>query len=160
MFRVGRINRFNPIALRKVTCRNVATSVPVISDIEKKWKSLSVDEQSSISKQLEELQKQDWNKISVEEKKAAYYISFGAHGPREPLTKPGHVSKMIAAVSGIVAVSYGIFYMTRKAVPEKPVSLTKEWQEATNEKLLQQNINPISGISSEGYKGKGYVTEK
>ena len=40
---------------------------------------------------------------------------------------------------------------------EKPETFTKEWQEATNEYLKSQNSNPISGISSEGYKGTGYV---
>ncbi|CAG8442001.1 15258_t:CDS:2 [Acaulospora colombiana] len=159
MFRA--VGRFNPVALKKVVHRNASTtSVPAITDIERKWKSLSTDEQNSLSRQLEEIQKQDWNKITVEEKKAAYYISFGPHGPREPLTKPGHVSKVIAGIGIIVAISTGIFYLTRASVSERPVTLTKEWQEATNEKLRGQNANPISGLSSEGYKGKGYVTEK
>jgi cytochrome c oxidase subunit 4 len=33
--------------------------------------------------------------------------------------------------------------------------MTKEWKEAENEYVRKQNANPISGISSEGYKGKG-----
>ena len=41
---------------------------------------------------------------------------------------------------------------------EKPLTTTKEWEEATNEYLREQKSNPITGISSEGYKGKGYVT--
>ncbi|KDR69308.1 hypothetical protein GALMADRAFT_282736 [Galerina marginata CBS 339.88] len=35
--------------------------------------------------------------------------------------------------------------------------LTKEWQEASNERALEMKLNPITGISSEGYKGKGFV---
>lgn len=35
--------------------------------------------------------------------------------------------------------------------------MTPEWQEKTNEYLKSQNSNPITGISSEGYKGKGYL---
>jgi len=35
--------------------------------------------------------------------------------------------------------------------------MTKEWQEDTNKKMLAQKANPITGISSEGYKGKGFV---
>ena len=41
--------------------------------------------------------------------------------------------------------------------PPVPRTLNKEWQEATNEKLLAQKSNPLTGISSAGYKGKGYV---
>ena len=37
------------------------------------------------------------------------------------------------------------------------MTTTNEWKEATNEYLKEQNSNPITGISSEGYKGKGYV---
>lgn len=60
--------------------------------------------------------------------------------------------------------------------------MTKEWQEATNKRAREMNLNPITGlfyfytpsvlfgmanadglrftgISSEGYKGTGFVTE-
>ena len=40
---------------------------------------------------------------------------------------------------------------------EKPHTMTPEWQEQTNEYLKSQKSNPITGISSEGYKGKGYL---
>jgi cytochrome c oxidase subunit 4 len=43
---------------------------------------------------------------------------------------------------------------------EKPKTLTPEWEEATNEYLKEQKSNPISGIGSEGYQGKGYVVSK
>lgn len=43
---------------------------------------------------------------------------------------------------------------------ETPHTISKEWEEATNEYLKSQNSNPISGISSEGYKGTGYVVSK
>ncbi|KAJ2849453.1 cytochrome c oxidase [Coemansia brasiliensis] len=44
----------------------------------------------------------------------------------------------------------------KRAIP-KPRTMTKEWQEASNEYARERNINPISGVSSEGYKGKGFV---
>lgn len=43
---------------------------------------------------------------------------------------------------------------------EKPMTTTREWEEATNELFKRDKINPITGIASEGYKGKGYVTHK
>ena len=55
--------------------------------------------------------------------------------------------------------------------------MTKEWQEASNQRAKEQKINPITGmwhselislkssyvdigISSEDYKGQGFVTTK
>lgn len=35
--------------------------------------------------------------------------------------------------------------------------MTREWQEAANERLKEYNAEPITGISSKGYKGKGQV---
>ena len=52
-------------------------------------------------------------------------------------------------------ISFCIFLLY--LAEEKPITTTNEWKEATNEYLKEQNSNPISGISSEGYKGKGYV---
>src|SRR6266511_13943 len=59
-------NNFQQL-LRKAS----TVSVPAaLTDIKTSWKTLSVEEQVNLTKQLEELQKQDWNKLSLEEKKA------------------------------------------------------------------------------------------
>lgn len=44
-----------------------------------------------------------------------------------------------------------------KKVTEHPRTLNKEWEEATNERMRQQKANPITGISSEGYKGNSLL---
>ncbi|CAM0137866.1 Cytochrome c oxidase subunit 5B, mitochondrial [Umbelopsis sp. WA50703] len=141
---------------RVVGRRNASTNVAV-QNIESRWKSLSQTEQNTIAKQLEEAQKGDWKQLSLEEKKAAYYISFGPHGPREPLTQPGHGMKVLIGSIGVVAASAALFYVIRQNAIEKPKTVSKEWEEATNEYMKEQKMNPISGIASEGYKGKGYV---
>ena len=38
--------------------------------------------------------------------------------------------------------------------------MSREWQEATNEYLREQKAEPITGISSEGYTGPGYIQSK
>lgn len=110
------------------------------------------------------------------------YIAFGPHGPREPIHKEGNAVKVLGGVSAVLAVSYALFYWASvngkqsvgvkgcslTPVPaffffisvgqEVPITRTKEWEEATNEYLKSQNSNPISGVSSEGYKGSGYVS--
>lgn len=35
--------------------------------------------------------------------------------------------------------------------------MTKEYKEKENERAKEHNMNPIYGISSEGYKGKGFL---
>ncbi|KAI9269367.1 cytochrome c oxidase subunit IV [Sporodiniella umbellata] len=139
--------------------RRNASTVSV-QNIEARWKTLSAAEQNTIAKQLEEAQKADWKVLSLDEKKAAYYIAFGPHGPREPFTKPGHGAKVFAGVAGVIAASGALFYAIRLGGKETPKTINKEWEEATNEYLKSQNSNPISGISSEGYKGTGYVVSK
>jgi len=131
---------------------------PQVTNIEARWRDLSPLEQATMTRQLEEAQKYDWSTLSLDEKKASYWIAFGPHGPREPFHAPGNGFKVFTGVVIVLAVSTGLFYLTRHYGHEKPRTLNKEWEEATNEYLKSQNANPITGISSEGYKGKGYVT--
>jgi hypothetical protein len=51
-------------------------------------------------------------------------------------------------------LAHGITHPTGGA-PVK--TMTKEWQEASNEIALEQKQNPITGIASDNYKGKGHV---
>ncbi|KAI7855543.1 cytochrome c oxidase subunit IV [Circinella umbellata] len=127
-----------------------------LQNIETRWKTMAPAERSALTKQLEEAQLGDWKALSVEEKRAAYYVAFGSHGAREPVTKPGHVPKLIASVLGIVAISSAMMYVARAKGQESPHTMEPEWREKTNEYLREQKSNPISGISSEGYKGKGF----
>ncbi|KAI9264090.1 cytochrome c oxidase subunit IV [Phascolomyces articulosus] len=133
-------------------------STVALRDLETRWTTLSSSEQNAIAKQLEEAQKGDWKVLSTEDKKAAYYIAFGPHGPRQPITQPGHGSKVLGGVAAVLGVSSVLFWTIRVNGQETPITTTREWEEATNEYLRKQKSDPISGISSEGYKGKGYVT--
>ncbi|KAG0167200.1 Cytochrome c oxidase subunit 5A [Apophysomyces sp. BC1034] len=143
-------------AARVIGRRNASTNVAV-QNLESRWKTLSSAEQNTIAKQIEEAQKADWKVLSADEKKAAYYIAFGPHGPREPLTGANHSVKVFGGVMAVLAASGALFYMIRVGGKEKPHTFNKEWREATNEYLKSQNSNPVHGISSEGYKGTGYV---
>jgi cytochrome c oxidase subunit 4 len=42
------------------------------------------------------------------------YIAFGAHGPREPITKPGHSLKVVVGTFGVIAASAALFYVIRQ----------------------------------------------
>ncbi|KAI8100128.1 cytochrome c oxidase subunit IV [Halteromyces radiatus] len=146
------------LSLKRVTGLRYNSNVTVES-IPKRWTLLSTAEQNTIAKQLEELQKKEWTALSKEEKAACYYVSFGPHGPRTPIQGEGHTFKVILGVGVVLTVSTIFFLIARAKGQEVPPSMNKEWQEATNEYLKSQNSNPISGISSESYKGKGYVSK-
>jgi hypothetical protein len=94
----------------------------------------------------------------------AYYVAFGPHGPRTPISPPGTVIKTLLGTLGLLGVSGILFFVIRaqgmlKQVPvafvpiltrsalaaPPPPSLTKEWQEASNERAIEQKANPITG---------------
>lgn len=62
----------------------------------------------------------------------AYYIAFGAHGPRA-LPPPGENTKVfIYTLVGVLAAG-ALFVGTRSFARGSPRTMTKEWQEASNE---------------------------
>jgi len=130
-----------------------------VSNIEAQWEKLTAEEKLSVHEQLELVQQKDWKDLSLDEKKAAYYVAFGPHGPRTPSSQPGDNFKIAAATTALVGAAGVLFYVLHHFAASPPKTMTKEWQEASNERALEMNLNPITGISSEGYKGKGFVQE-
>lgn len=112
----------------------------------------------------------------------AYWIAFGPHGPRA-LPPPGESTKIFTYTLIGVAASGVIFALTRHFAGGNPRTMTKEYQEATNEyfkvsssaqqarfeaefqgsilicdaRPQENKVEPISGYGSEGYKGVGQV---
>ncbi|KAF9319606.1 Cytochrome c oxidase subunit 5A [Podila horticola] len=142
---------------RRCASTTAAAEVP-LANLELRWKTLSAQEQGSLAKHLEQVQAGDWTKMSLEQKKAAYWVAFGPHGARTPLTGPNHTLKVFAGTASVVAAAGGLFLWIRSKGGEKPTTMTKEWQEASNEYARANKINPISGVSSEAYKGTGFVS--
>ncbi|EPQ57821.1 cytochrome c oxidase subunit IV [Gloeophyllum trabeum ATCC 11539] len=136
-----------------------AAAIP-LSNVEAQWEKLSGEEQLAVHQQLEQIQKKDWKELSIDEKKAAYYVAFGPHGPRAPVNPPGSGVKILFATLGLIGTTGLLYYALRQVSVKPPNTMTREWQEASNERAKEQKMNPISGISSEGYSGKGFVTVK
>ena len=63
---------------------------------------------------------------------AAYWIAFGPHGPRAE-APPGESTKIFTYTVLGVAASLVIFLTTHHLANPPPSTLTKEWEEATNE---------------------------
>ncbi|KAK0740682.1 cytochrome c oxidase polypeptide 5 [Schizothecium vesticola] len=133
-----------------------AISNPTLANIEKRWESMPSREQADLWMALRDRMKDNWNNLTLAEKKAAYFLSFGPHGPRAlPPADEGR-NVLLYTVGGLLA-SLAIFGGLRTLANPPPPTMTKEYQEATNEFLKAQNSDPLTGISSEGYSGKGMV---
>lgn len=76
----------------------------------------------------------------------AYYIAFGAHGPRA-LPPPDEGKKVAAYVFAGVGVSLAIFAAMRLFAKPAPHTMNKEWQEASNE-YLKVRITLWAGVFS------------
>ncbi|KAF7508044.1 hypothetical protein GJ744_009626 [Endocarpon pusillum] len=136
-----------------------AIANPTLAGIEKRWEAMPPQDQAALWMQLRDRMKVDWHEMTIQEKKAAWWIAFGPHGPRAE-TPPGEWGRVFLYTGIAVAVSIVIFMIGHSFSRPPPRTMTKEWQEATNEYLKKERSNPIYGISSEGYSGKGYVQSK
>lgn len=70
----------------------------------------------------------------------AYYIAFGPHGPRRP-PPPDEGRNVFLLSSAVIAGAFAVFAFTRMfASPIRPRTMTKEWQEATEEYLKVRSV--------------------
>lgn len=133
-----------------------AISKPTLANIEKRWEGMPLQEQADLWMALRDRMKGDWNDLTIQEKKAAYWIAFGPHGPRA-VEPPGSRAEVAWLVAKGFAVSLVLFAIIRYFAKPEPHTMTREYQEATNEMLKRQKADPITGISSEGYTGRGQI---
>lgn len=64
----------------------------------------------------------------------AWWIAFGPHGPRAE-APPGEWTKVFIYTAAGVGISVALFFAIHSFARPPPKSMTKEWQEATNEYL-------------------------
>lgn len=129
----------------------------MLANVEKRWETMPPAEQAELWMALRKRMKvENWADMTLQEKKIAYYIAFGPHGPRAR-TPPGENWKVVGYSALAIVLSGVIFLVIRAFAKPPPKTMTKEWQEMTNAYLKAQNSEPITGISSEGYTGKGMV---
>jgi hypothetical protein len=69
----------------------------------------------------------------------AYWIAFGPHGPRS-VPPPGEGKKVALYTAIGLGISFAIFGVMRAFARPAPKTMTREWQEATNEYLKVRDI--------------------
>ncbi|KAL5114207.1 Cytochrome c oxidase subunit 5B, mitochondrial [Pleosporales sp. CAS-2024a] len=142
--------RAAPVACQLQQTRQAshAISNPTLANIEKRWEDMPPQEQADLWMSLRDRMKVDWKELTLQEKKAAYYIAFGPHGPRRP-PPPDEGRNVFFISAGVICAAFAVFAFTRMfASPIRPRTMTKEWQEATEEYMKAQGTEPITG-----YKG-------
>ncbi|CAN6658672.1 cytochrome c oxidase subunit 5A, mitochondrial [Trichomonascus vanleenenianus] len=122
-----------------------AISAPTLMNLEVRWEGMSQEERDDIVAQLAERQKGSWKDLTVAEKRAAWYISYGPWGPRRPIHAPGSGKKIALGIVGIIIAAAGVFGFARLVSAGMPHTMSKEWQEASNEILKENKANPFSG---------------
>ena len=72
---------------------------------------------------------------------SAYWIAFGAHGPRSPVSPKGEGLKIFAKVLQLLLASFALVAVIRYFAKPAPRTLSKEWQEASNEYAKVSGVN-------------------
>jgi drug/metabolite transporter (DMT)-like permease len=91
------------------------------------------------------LQSSRWQKLT-RIPQTAYYIAFGAHGPRA-LPPPGEGWKVAGYTAVGILASFLLFVGIRMGAKGSPPTMNKEYQEATNEYLKVWLYPPSTYIS-------------
>lgn len=124
-----------------------AISKASITNLENRWEHMPATEKDDLVTKLTERQKLPWNQLTDSEKQAAWYISYGAWGPRRPvLTKSENYYVLKGVLLGL-AIAFGSFAWIRQYGGEDVKSLNKEWQLKSDEYLKSKNANPWGGYS-------------
>lgn len=132
-------------AIRNASTKAIST--PTIIDLESRWEKMAVDEQEDIISQLAERQKGPWNELTPNEKRAAWYISYGTWGPRKPIHPKGELAEISKGVILVIVAAAGVFGFTRFISEPDGITLNKEWAQASNEILKEQKANPFRGYN-------------
>lgn len=100
-------------------------STPTLINLDKRWESMSADEQADIQSKLAKRQEGPWTELTPEEKKAAYFVAFGEHGPRANIHPKGFQYKVLAGTFIGLAVASVMFYGIRMLSRPPPKTMTR-----------------------------------
>ncbi|KAJ3260785.1 hypothetical protein HK103_007348 [Boothiomyces macroporosus] len=141
------IAMFRPTLLRRIPViprfRQNHTTAHSLTALETRWSKLPEAEKGAIADSLAEVQKGDWKKMTLEQKRAAYYIAYGSFGNRAPHdpTLPKRVAAWLAFFLGVGTF---LWFQSSRLLPNLRTQ-TPEWKAATEALSIEQKQNPFSG---------------
>ena len=108
-------NIIKPKSLSSIRLNSTSSSLSTIplNNLDASWFKLNNEERQQVYSSLVEKQKLDWKTLSIDEKRAAYFVSFGPHGPRKPIVEEGYNTKVFLGVLAAIAAAGGIYYTAR-----------------------------------------------
>lgn len=126
------------------------TPIPesLIENLQDRWIRLTVADQTAVVSHLKTRQLVSWNELSLAEKRALLYMSYGSWGPRKPIHPEGELFKIGLGVAGVCVASIALFAFLRSTIADGlGVTMNREWQEKSNEVLEKNNANPFRGYN-------------
>ncbi|KAJ3028291.1 Cytochrome c oxidase subunit 5A [Rhizophlyctis rosea] len=123
---------------------NSSSAAPTLHQLETRWAKLPECEQGAIADQLAEAQKGDWKNLSLEQKRAAYWIAYGAYGARSP-KDPGMWKKVTLWTSAGVGLAVTLWWFWKEYYVPEIKTMTPEWKEAEYRRDVELKRNPYSG---------------
>lgn len=142
------LGRVSARRLAHVAAKSAAPlSQASIAELPGRWESMPAAEQHSVVTRLAERQRQPWTELTPAEKQAAWYISYGAWGPRRPVHRKGDAAYITKGVVVGLGAAIGLFALVRMGAADPPKTMNKEWQLKSDEYLKSKNANPWTGYS-------------
>ncbi|ODV83067.1 hypothetical protein CANARDRAFT_30293 [[Candida] arabinofermentans NRRL YB-2248] len=134
------------IVLKQSVRSASALSPATVAGLPTRWEKLPESDKSEVIEALAQRQKLPWTDLTAEEKKAAFYVSFGEWGPRKPI----HTSEDVRYIFwgtflGVAITAAGFLYFRSKR--NIPKTMNREWQQQSDEYLKSKNANPFTGYS-------------
>ncbi|RKP03698.1 hypothetical protein CXG81DRAFT_1046, partial [Caulochytrium protostelioides] len=118
-------------------------SVNALQGLEKRWSRLPECEKGAIHDALHAKEKGDWKALSMDEKRALYFIAYGAYGPRQTLD-PSVNKKVACWVGTVLTLTFGIWMYWQTTLP-KLRTTTPEWIAAQTQRAVENKVNPYTG---------------
>lgn len=131
---------------QQVRAASTTITPAAISNLQGRWEKLPESDKQHLIDALADKQKLPWTQLSLEEKKAAWYISFGSWGPRKPMESPEESARIYKGIAVGLVFSATLF-LTYYSMRNVPKTMNKEWQEQSDEYLASKNANPFSTYS-------------
>lgn len=122
-------------------------SKALIGGIEKRFALLTEADQKEVVAALNERQTLPWQELTLDEKRAAWYVHYGPYGPRKPVLLADDKVWVVKFVVITLAGTVGLFAFFRLLASPAPRTMSREWQDMSDEYLKSKNANPFSGYS-------------